>query len=353
MQNRGRVCRFDDDVDDNHLETLCRTLQITMGLCERSRWLNRMARDPVMCALVRELDDEFATGPEDSEDFRPAPSEPSEPNGIPFHRPPASSFSSTSSSFQTIVRTGTETSGDLNETVNHVEPGIHRVKVPERTGIQGIEILRRVNETPSSICSAILKAAVKKDEPVDSRMIEWMRGFSEVDTWIQEVTLHWTCLQINQVLFFQVAPASRKYDKYAHDVPTLPEDWNLVIQKAPPLRQGMDQQHWKCAACRQTLHPHTSTDTVSARFCDYYGLFFCHLCHGGDKFVIPARVLNQWVFTEYPVSDRAIRFLRAVRETPVFRIRQLAVDLMKKNKTLRAVVELRQKLKHMEAFIKV
>ncbi|CAI2349024.1 unnamed protein product [Caenorhabditis sp. 36 PRJEB53466] len=351
ISNRGRVCRFDHDVDDNQLETMCRTLQISIGLCERSRWLNHLAKDPVMSALVQELDEDFPGPSTSSSEFTENPDEDADEehlqNGrsieIPFQRPPASSFSSScTGSFQTFVCTGDrrETTGILDDTVlvqTPTNPGFARTMVPKRRGIQGVEIRRRVNETPSAVCSAIIRQAVQKDEPVDRRMVEWMRGFAEVDTWIQEV-----------------APASRKHDKYSFEVPVLAEDWCLVVHKQLPLRQGLEAQQWKCAACRQSLHATNLSERDSCpRFCDYFGLFFCTLCHGNEKSIIPARVLTQWSFTEHGVSDRAMRFLRSVRETPVFKMRELSMDLVKKNKALRAVIELRPKLKHMEAFIKV
>uniref|UniRef100_A0A1I7SXG7 DUF4206 domain-containing protein n=1 Tax=Caenorhabditis tropicalis TaxID=1561998 RepID=A0A1I7SXG7_9PELO len=348
ISNRGRVCRFDNDVDDNQLETMCRTLQISTGLIERSRWLNHLAKDPLLSKLVKELDDEFSTPSTSniaSNDVEDELESLEIGNGSDFNRPSASSFSSScTGSFQTIVcpNPGSlqESSGILDDTlvsgVNPLNPGMARTIVSARRGIQAIEIRRRVNETPSAVCSAIIRQAVEKDPPIDKRMIEWMRGFAEVGTWIQEV-----------------APASRKHDKYSFEVPPLTEDWILSIHKQPAIRQGLEAQHWKCACCRQSLHTHNINDRDTCpRFCDYYGLFFCSLCHGGEKSITPARVVTQWSFTEHPVSDRALRFLRAVRETPVFRIRDLPGDMLKKIKPLKAVVELRQKLKHMERFIK-
>ncbi|KAF1761938.1 hypothetical protein GCK72_010197 [Caenorhabditis remanei] len=350
ISNRGRVCRFNHDVDDNQLETMCRTLQISMGLCERARWLNHLATDPVMSKLVRELDEEFptpSTSYDDSEKFEEDLEPANLENDSGFQRPPASSFSSSTcaGSFQTIVcPSGTlaETSEIIDDTIpdstiNTFYSGMTRTVVPARRGIQAIEIRRRINETSSAVCSAIIRQSVDKDPPVDKRMIEWMRGFAEVDTWIQEV-----------------APASRKHDKYSFEVPPLKEHWDLSVHKQPAIRQGLESQQWKCASCRQSLHNHNISDRDTCpRFCDYYGLFFCCLCHGGEKSIIPSRAITQWNFTEHPVSDRAMRFLRAVRETPVFRIRDLPGDMLKKNKALRAVVELRQKLKHMEGFIKI
>ncbi|CAP32120.2 Protein CBG13311 [Caenorhabditis briggsae] len=342
ISNKGRVCRFDHDVDDNQLETICRTLQISMGLSERSRWLNHMARNPALSELARELDEEFPSSfsesvENDEEDLESVDQEIES-------RPPATSFSSSScaGSFRTVVCPTygalTETNGILDDTtMSNLAPGMARTVVPPQRGIQGVEIQRRINETPSAVCSAIIRQVAEKDPPMDRRMIEWMRGFAEVDTWIQEV-----------------APASRKYDKYSFEVPPLTEDWILTVHKQPAIRQGLESQQWKCAACRQSLHTHNINDKDTCpKFCDYYGLFFCSLCHGGEKSIIPSRAITQWNFAEHPVSDRAIRFLRAVRETPVFKVRDLPGDLLKKNKALRAVVELRQKLKHMEGFIKV
>ena len=41
-----------------------------------------------------------------------------------------------------------------------------------------------------------------------------------------------------------------------------------------------------------------------ARLCDYTGQYFCEECHWNDMVVIPARVVHNWDFTTYRVSEK-------------------------------------------------
>ncbi|CAI5446290.1 unnamed protein product [Caenorhabditis angaria] len=334
ISNRGRVCRFENEVDDNHLETMCRALQITTGITERSRWLNVLAKNPVMAELARQLDEDFGkvieTSPSDND---------IDLTGFEMRTPSNSVstvVSSVSGSFKAISL-NQQTSVELSPNPTFSK-GFIRTVVPARKGIDSIELRRKVNESVSSICSVIVKKTIEVDPPIDKRMVAWMRGFAEADTWIPEI-----------------APASRKHDNYSYEVPPLSEDWILHVHKPIALREGLEKQQWKCAQCRQSLtNSHILNDKeLCPRFCEYYGFYFCTLCHGGDKSIIPSKIISLWNFQEALVCDRAYRFLRAVRELPVFRIREISGDLIKKNKSLRNVIDLRAKLKDMEQYIKI
>ncbi|CAB3403567.1 unnamed protein product [Caenorhabditis bovis] len=320
--NRGRVCRFPNDVDDDHMETVCRSLQVTMGLTARSAWLNEISNDPYLSSLAKELDQSFAltnifgepsseidlTKPSSSEDSR-------------NHAPSASSLSSAASGAFNIKEAPPE--NGRNETK------IVRIVVPGRPGIEPIEIRRRVNTSCEQVCSAIIKHSIECDEPRDSRMKVLMNRFAKV------------------------RPESRHHDNYAPEVPPLAEDWILHVQKVIPIRVGIKAQHEKCACCRQYIYMTSTDSTAPAKFCEYYGLYFCHLCHAGEKSIVPSKILTAWNFAEVPVCDRALRFLNAVREVPVFRMRIVAPETVRKTKLLRHVMDLRLKLRHMEQFIKV
>lgn len=57
---------------------------------------------------------------------------------------------------------------------------------------------------------------------------------------------------------------------------------------------------------------------VLRRLCHYLGKYFCQLCHRNKKFVIPARIVLKWDFSQYPVSEFAHELLESLYSDPVF-----------------------------------
>ena len=57
-----------------------------------------------------------------------------------------------------------------------------------------------------------------------------------------------------------------------------------------------------------------------ARYCDYTGKFHCRTCHTNQASVIPARVLFDWDFRLFKVSDRSKEFIDSIWREPVFDI---------------------------------
>lgn len=129
------------------------------------------------------------------------------------------------------------------------------------------------------------------------------------------------------------------------------KQWIFTLH--PPaisFRVLLEQQHFRCAGCGIKI------DKVyirRLRFCDYYGRLFCQRCHQGTKMRIPARILQQWNFREYPVSDVARRFLTDNYSQPV--INALAVDprFYDRFRRLRVIRSLRIKLVHLWSYIRL
>lgn len=68
---------------------------------------------------------------------------------------------------------------------------------------------------------------------------------------------------------------------------------------------------------------------------------------------IPARILHEWDFKEYPVCDTAHKFLTENADQPVFNIRLINPELYKKAKNLRKFRKLRIKISHMWPFVQM
>lgn len=63
---------------------------------------------------------------------------------------------------------------------------------------------------------------------------------------------------------------------------------------------------------------HTSGYIKKLRYCEYLSKYFCDCCHGAAESVIPGRVLTQWDFGRYPVSDFSKQLLDSVWHQPLF-----------------------------------
>ncbi|CAD6198162.1 unnamed protein product [Caenorhabditis auriculariae] len=305
--------RHDEEVDDNKMAVLCRSIQASIGLMERTRWYNTVSRDPILSSCVSSMDPEFP---------------------IAILRPDETEGCSIG------LSQSTSTIGESNASLasSHGDD-FWITRVPARLGIDAIELVRKKNDTVESICSAVLNKHFSQDRPRDKRIRKMVPQYCNVSSWIGS-------LGPNVV-------------KSKNTMPQVVDDWVLKVHKVPNVRVGLEAQQSRCANCGAFLSATHNAKTASEhgdmnpRFCEYFGLFFCSLCHGGEKSILPGKIILAWNFSESFVCDKALRFLKGVREMPVLHIRELSPELIAKNKALRAVIEIREKLKHMEQFIKI
>lgn len=111
-----------------------------------------------------------------------------------------------------------------------------------------------------------------------------------------------------------------QFDVGAH--PSLGKTISLIvdIQSHKSVKELLDTQHYTCAGC----HIHFDNGKTrmlefvqtfgwgKPRFCEYTGQLFCSSCHTNETAVLPARVLHNWDFTPYPVSQMAKSFLDSI-----------------------------------------
>lgn len=116
--------------------------------------------------------------------------------------------------------------------------------------------------------------------------------------------------------------ASNSGETSLEDVSTLGKTISLVVEIKPrkSTRQLLESQHYTCAGCHTRLDAGKSllgelVQTLGwkkPRFCEYTSQLFCASCHTNDTAVLPARVLNLWDFSLYPVSQLAKAYLESI-----------------------------------------
>ena len=83
----------------------------------------------------------------------------------------------------------------------------------------------------------------------------------------------------------------------------------LTVQGVPGKRTlALSNQRWMCAGCGMKVEQRYSR---SFRWCHYLGKYFCTGCHSNSTNVIPARIIHQWDFKKYPVSNFALEILKS------------------------------------------
>ncbi|XP_023337964.1 run domain Beclin-1-interacting and cysteine-rich domain-containing protein [Eurytemora carolleeae] len=123
----------------------------------------------------------------------------------------------------------------------------------------------------------------------------------------------------------------------------------LTVQYKPKNRKAaMYLQKWQCSGCGMKVEQKYSK---SYRFCNYLGKFFCTGCHENTGAIIPARVIQDWDFKRYPVSNFSLDILNSMHTEPVFNIQDLNPDIIRKIEKLRAVCMSRLQMNKLSRYI--
>uniref|UniRef100_A0A1I7VI37 Run domain Beclin-1 interacting and cystein-rich containing protein n=1 Tax=Loa loa TaxID=7209 RepID=A0A1I7VI37_LOALO len=116
------------------------------------------------------------------------------------------------------------------------------------------------------------------------------------------------------------------------------------------VRKLLEQQQYRCGGCGIKV---AKVYCRRMRYCDYYGRVFCQRCHQGARSRIPARIVYQWNFKEYPVSDVAHRFLLDNRRQPVINASAIDSRFYNRVRRLKKIREVRIKLVHIWSYIRL
>ncbi|XP_054915920.1 protein associated with UVRAG as autophagy enhancer isoform X1 [Poeciliopsis prolifica] len=122
-----------------------------------------------------------------------------------------------------------------------------------------------------------------------------------------------------------------------------PPSFQIIFSVQPPHRRSevVASQHYLCAGCGTEVEPRY---IKKLRHCEYLGRYFCDCCHSGSEAIIPGRVLSNWDFSRYSVSDFSKQLLDSVWSQPLFDLSSVGKALWSKVKDLDRFRELREQL---------
>ncbi|KAI3412642.1 PX domain-containing protein [Psidium guajava] len=126
----------------------------------------------------------------------------------------------------------------------------------------------------------------------------------------------------------------------------------LEIRPDKSIKQMLEAQHYCCAGCHRHFDDSKNllTDFVQSlgwgkpRRCEYTGQLYCSSCHTNEAAVLPARVLHNWDFAEYPVCQLAKSYLDSINDQPMLCVSAVNPFLFSKVPALLHVMGLRKKI---------
>ncbi|KAF8037029.1 hypothetical protein BT93_B0066 [Corymbia citriodora subsp. variegata] len=126
----------------------------------------------------------------------------------------------------------------------------------------------------------------------------------------------------------------------------------LEIHPHKSMKQMLEAQHYYCAGCHKHFDgsKNLMTDFVQSlgwgkpRRCEYTGQLYCSTCHTNEAAVLPARVLHNWDFAEYPVCQLAKSYLDSIHDQPMLCVSAVNPFLFAKVPALLHVMVLRRKI---------
>eukprot|EP00053_Salpingoeca_punica_P019557 m.199322 g.199322 ORF g.199322 m.199322 type:complete len:959 (-) comp17681_c1_seq2:2591-5467(-) len=88
------------------------------------------------------------------------------------------------------------------------------------------------------------------------------------------------------------------------------------------------------------------------RWDEYLGRYFCSSCHGRNTHIIPGRVLWQWDFSPYQVSNHSYGVLTNTYMDPLYDVAMINSKLYTKHAELRKARKLRQQLALVRSYLR-
>ncbi|XP_044256164.1 pleckstrin homology domain-containing family M member 1 [Tribolium madens] len=82
--------------------------------------------------------------------------------------------------------------------------------------------------------------------------------------------------------------------------------------------KGLDRQNYECAGCREALGV-----TIKPKVCAFTAEYFCDSCMSEEEISIPARIIHNWDFKSYPVSQKAFNYINEIKDHPTIDFKTL------------------------------
>ncbi|XP_055319751.1 uncharacterized protein LOC129577176 [Sitodiplosis mosellana] len=138
-------------------------------------------------------------------------------------------------------------------------------------------------------------------------------------------------------------------DSLAHF--SMPELREMVQQTFKiPRESGLDSQNFACLSCGNPLGVGGSGVTTT-QVCGFNGAYYCSGCMATDPFQIPARVIFNWDFKKYPVSQKAAAFLQEFQHQSFIDLKILNPDIYQYVDEMAELQSLRIQLNFIRAYL--
>lgn len=126
--------------------------------------------------------------------------------------------------------------------------------------------------------------------------------------------------------------------------------WQIAHEK------GLDRQKYRCGGCAQPILQITNQQQEThvpnlGYVCYFTGTYFCTDCMANRSSVIPARVLHNWDFKEYPVSLTSLNYIEESRQRSTIDINTANPLLYKVVAEMSRHLDLRKQLTLVRAYL--
>lgn len=65
--------------------------------------------------------------------------------------------------------------------------------------------------------------------------------------------------------------------------------------------------------------------------CRFTGSYYCDNCMSAESITIPARIIHNWDFKRYSVSQRAYNYIEEIKDHPTIDLKVLIFNLFPKH----------------------
>ncbi|XP_025417866.1 pleckstrin homology domain-containing family M member 1 [Sipha flava] len=115
----------------------------------------------------------------------------------------------------------------------------------------------------------------------------------------------------------------------------------------PPKELGLNSQDFMCKSCNETI----GIDFGNYYKCNFTACYYCVHCFGSEKWSIPVKILFDWDFNQYPVSNSSSTFLGEIQYHPLFNMRSISHKLYKANKEMGRSKKLRWQIYYLYHYL--
>ncbi|XP_060515935.1 uncharacterized protein LOC132695600 [Cylas formicarius] len=125
------------------------------------------------------------------------------------------------------------------------------------------------------------------------------------------------------------------------------ESTSLVAQVSIIANErGLDYQNFECAGCRRALGV-----TTRPNVCGFTGEYFCEFCMSPEKMSIPARIIHNWDFKQYPVSQKSFDYINEIKDHPVIDLKIVNPFIYGAVEEMAELQKLRNQLNFLRAYL--